>query len=328
MFSLRVFDVKFFFSHIFLLQGKLSIFQGNNLRLRHPNSVMKLIPALCIILLMLSISCKKSNDQPNTPPSVTDTTKPVVVKVDTSTLLKSMLDYFYDVSGTIITDSSLVEWKYDDQRRIVQQSLKVGTHIDTVFYTYLSDRYTTDDHSYNSGSLEGDVHTVYYQHVHNRTDSAITNSGNSTYYYYNQAGQDSLIRQIIGTTSLYPTLFTINYYYTGQNLDSTILRQNGIRSSVAFYTNENVTGTKVYSLDANNVLISATQMVYTNISSGGLYIYSGASALKSGGTFFNVSTGVTAVETDSYQFDAANRVTVWTINENQPYYQKYLVTWY
>ena len=92
---------------------------------------MKLIPTVCIILLMLSVSCKKSNDQPNSPPSVTDTTKPDVVKVDTSTLLKSMLDYIYDVSGTIITDSSLTEWKYDNQRRIVQQSLKVGTHIDT-----------------------------------------------------------------------------------------------------------------------------------------------------------------------------------------------------
>ncbi len=289
---------------------------------------MKLIPTVCIILLMLSVSCKKSNNQPNSPPSVTDTTRPDVVKVDTSTLLKSMLDYIYDVSGTIITDSSLTEWKYDNQRRIVQQSLKVGTHIDTVFYTYLNDRYTTDDHSYNNGSFTAGLHTVYYQHLQDRTDSAITNSGTSTYYYYDQAGQDSLIRQIIGTTSLYQTVFTINYYYTGQNLDSTMVRQDGIRSSVAFYTSENVTGTKLYSLDANNVLISTTQMVYTDISSGGLYIYSGASALKSGGTFFNVSTGVTAVETDSYQFDAANRVAVWTINDHQPYFQKYLVTWY
>ena len=36
---------------------------------------MKLIPAFCIFLLMLSVSCKKSSDQPNTPPPVTDTTK-------------------------------------------------------------------------------------------------------------------------------------------------------------------------------------------------------------------------------------------------------------
>src|SRR6266404_3387705 len=128
---------------------------------------MKLILAVCISLLMLSVACKKSNDQPNTAPPVTDTTKSPVVKVDTSTLLKSMLGYFYDASGTTITDSSLMEWKYDDQRRIVQLITKVASHIDTLFYTYLSDRYTTDDHSYTSGSYVGGLHTVYYQHLRN-----------------------------------------------------------------------------------------------------------------------------------------------------------------
>jgi len=289
---------------------------------------MKLIPAFCIFLLMLSVSCKKSSDQPNIPPPVTDTTKAPVVKPDTSTLLKSMLGYYYDATGTTVTDSSLIVWKYDDHRRIVQLITKVANHIDTLFYTYSSDRYTTDDHSYNSGSLSGVLHTVYYQHLQNRTDSAITNSGNSTYFYYNQLGQDSLERQIIGTSSVFPTFFTINYYYTGQNLDSSIIRQNGILSSVNYYTNGDITGTSLYSLDANNVLITTTQMTYTNISSGGLYIYSNASKLKSGGTYFNVSTAKTSVETDTYQFDAANRVAVWTINNNQPYFQKYLLSYY
>jgi len=289
---------------------------------------MKLIPALCIFLLMLSVSCKKSNDQPNTPPSITDTTKPPAVKVDTSTLLKSMLGYFYDVSGTTITDSSLMVWKYDDQRRIVQLITKFAKHIDTLFYSYSGNGYMTDDHTYNNGSLTGILHTVYYQHLQNRTDSAITNSGTSTYFYYNQSGQDSLVKQIIGTSTAYPTLVTINYFYTGQNLDSAIVRQNGKLSSIAYYTNGNMTGSNLYSLDTNNVLITTAQMTYTNISSGGLYVYSNASKLKSGGTFFNVSSGTTSFETDTYQIDAANRVTVWTINENQPYFQKYLLTWY
>jgi hypothetical protein len=289
---------------------------------------MKLVPAACIFLLMLSVSCKKSNDQPVTPPPISDSIKPPVIKVDTSTLLKSMLGYNYDATGTTIADSSLTAWKYDDQRRIVQQSLKVGTHIDTLFYTYLSDRYTTDDYTYTNGSLTVISHTVYYQHLRGRTDSSITNSGASTYYYYNQLGQDSLVRQIIAASSFSTTVYTINYYYIGQNLDSTILRQNGILSSISYYTDGNVTGINLYSLDTSNVWITKTQLTYSNISSGGLYVFSNASKLKSGGTFFNVSTGISSVETDSYQFDAANRVTVWTVNDHQPYFQKYLLSWY
>ena len=37
---------------------------------------MKLIPALCLFMLVFSFSCKKTSDEPNTPPPVTDTTKP------------------------------------------------------------------------------------------------------------------------------------------------------------------------------------------------------------------------------------------------------------
>jgi N-acetylneuraminic acid mutarotase len=41
---------------------------------------MKLIPALCLFMLVFSVSCKKTSDQPNTPPPVTDTTKPLSPK--------------------------------------------------------------------------------------------------------------------------------------------------------------------------------------------------------------------------------------------------------
>src|SRR5258707_11962296 len=113
---------------------------------------MKLIPAVCIFLLMLSVSCKKSNNQPNTAPPVTDTTKSPVVKVDTSTLLKSVWYYYLDGTGTIVTDSSHEEWTYDNQRRIVQQSSESSVHVDTFFYTYYTDRYTNVFHAYNNGA--------------------------------------------------------------------------------------------------------------------------------------------------------------------------------
>jgi hypothetical protein len=287
---------------------------------------MKLIPAVCIFLLTLSVSCKKSNDQPGTPPSITDTTKPPVVKVDTSTLLKSMLDYSYDASGTTIKDSTLMEWKYDDQRRIVQQITKFDTHIDTLFYNYLNDGYTTDVRTYIGGSLQGVIHTVYYQHLQNRTDSVITNSGYRTYFYYSQAGQDSLEIQWFATNQM--PLVQVNYYYTGQNLDSSIIRDDGILSSIGYYTNGNMSEYDLYTLDANNVLEITNHITYTNIPVGGLNVYFSGTTLRSGSTVFRIDSGTSAVETDSYQLDAANRVTLWIVNNNQPDFKKYLLTWY
>jgi hypothetical protein len=286
---------------------------------------MKLIPAICIFLLMLTASCKKSNDQPNTPPPVTDTTKTPVTKVDTSTLLKSVLSYAYDASGTTITDSSLIIWKYDDQRRIIQVATKVGSHIDTLFYAYLNDRYTTDDYTYISGTFKGVVHTIYYQHVKNRTDSMIT-PGSRSYYYYNQLGQDSLEVQFVGNNVT--PVGQVNYYYTGQNSDSAIFFYEGMRSSIGYYTNGNLTEYDLYTLDASNVLESTNHIIYTQIPVGGLNVYIGNSTLQSGSTIFNISSGTTSVETDSYQMDTANRVTQWTINNNQPYFHKYLFTYY
>lgn len=51
---------------------KIEYFSKRKLPLNpHLNSVMKLIPAVCIFILMLSVSCKKSGDQPITPPPLT-----------------------------------------------------------------------------------------------------------------------------------------------------------------------------------------------------------------------------------------------------------------
>jgi hypothetical protein len=287
---------------------------------------MKIALSLCAALVILGISCKKSNDQINNPPPVTDTVKPPVIKVDTSTLLKSMKGYFYDVTGTTITDSNLVEWTYDNQRRIIQYSLNVGTYTDTLFYTYSNNGYSTDDHSYTSGSPSAVVHTVYYQHLQNRTDSAMVD-GNRTYFYYNQLGQDSLEKVITGTGA-HPTVITVNYYYTGQNLDSAITLYNAMLSSVSYYTNGNMTRNDLYTLDAANALEYTNQITYTNIPVGGLHVYFSASYLTSAVTVFDVSKGTTGVQKDSYKLDSVNRVVQWIINENQPYVQKYVLTYY
>lgn len=288
---------------------------------------MKIALSICTALFLLSVSCKKTNDQINNPPpAVIDTVKPPVIKVDTSTLLKSMKGYFYDVTGTTITDSNLVEWTYDNQRRIIQYSLNVGTRADTLFYAYSNNGYSTDDHSYTSGSPSSVVHTVYYQHLQNITDSAIAD-GNRTYFYYNKLGQDSLEREILGTGA-HPTLITVIYYYTGQNKDSAIIRYNNILSSVSYYTNGNMTGSDLYTLDATNALEYTNQITYTNIPVGGLHVYFSASYLTSEVTTFDVSKGTTGIQKDSYKLDSANRVVQWIVNENQPYFQKYVLTYY
>jgi hypothetical protein len=289
---------------------------------------MKLIPALCIFLLLLSVSCKKSNDQPNTPPPVTDTTKPPVVKADTSTLLKSALDYSYDASGMTISDSSLIEWKYDDQRRIVQKVTKAGNLIDSLFYTYSNDGYITDDHAYTSGSLIRSEHAVYYQHVQNRTDSIIVNNESGAYIYYNSLGQDSLERDWLGASGPTQVQILVKYYYTGQTLDSVITWYNGGLSSINYYKMGNLTGSNVYTLDNNHTLEMTYQYTYTNIPVGGLNVYIDQSYLSSGTTVIKTPSGTTSVETNVYQMDEANRVTVWTVNYNQPYSHKYLFIWY
>src|SRR5580692_8662463 len=114
---------------------------------------MKIAFSICMILLMFSVSCKKYNDQINTPPVVTDTVKTPGIKSDTSTLLKTNWIYNYDASGTVIIDSLHSQWTYDDQRRIVQTASEAYGYTDTLTYTYLNDHYMTSENSYYNGSL-------------------------------------------------------------------------------------------------------------------------------------------------------------------------------
>jgi hypothetical protein len=289
---------------------------------------MKLIPAVCICLLILSVSCKKSNDQPNTPPPATDTAKIPVVKVDTSTLVKTMREYFYDASGTTITDSLLEEWQYDNLRRVVRQALKASTYTDTMFYTYFNDHYIREEHAHTSSSPSNVIRTVYYQHLQNSADSVIASNGNNVYYYYNQMGQDSVEKQIGSTDDPALPAFTTNYYYTGQNLDSSIFRWYGRLSNIYHYTDGNMTENDAYTLDANSVLEMTNKIAYTDIPVGGLRVCVGTSKLRLGSNLVYFDRNASFVETNSYQMDAANRVTVWLVDEHQSDFHKYLFSYY
>ncbi len=286
---------------------------------------MKIVFVLCMTLIILSVSCKKYNQQVNTAPLVTDTVKPPVIKVDTSTLLKSSWTYNYDASGTVVTDSSLTQWKYDDQRRVVSMTSEASGYQDTANYTYLNDHYTVNTHISYNGSVVLISNDIFYQHLKNHTDSIISSStgygsqaGNysnsAIYFYYNQTNQDSLERTISSNNGGAPVSLTLNYFYTGANLDSTVARDNnGYLSYVRYFKDGNETADFWYN---NGVQAGVEQFTYTNIPTGGLYIVYRNPKLMSGYISVSIPPTTTFTETDTYQMDSTNRVTVMLIYRN------------
>ena len=305
-------------------------------------SVMKTAFPVCAALIILSVSCKKTNDQMNPPSPVTiDTTKPPVVKIDTSTLLKSSRTYSIDAGGTISGDSSLELWSYDDQRRMTMDSSYSysAQHLWFATNTYLSDRYLTKLIVSDSGHLTEVVNSIYYQHLQNRTDSmTLTSTGygqlagqtgsNVSYYYYNAAGRDSLIKQTQNSSiSAGPTISLLKYYYTGANLDSTINRYNqNVFVEVKYYSNGNRTMDELFS---SGMLVGRANYTFSNVPSGGLYIlnYNYNANLVSGMTASTPSSPV-ETETYTYQMDSVNRVVAMISTRNGVVYQKQVYTYY
>jgi YD repeat-containing protein len=286
---------------------------------------MKIVFAVCTTLIILSVSCKKYNQEVNIVPLVTDTVKPPVIKVDTSTLLKSNMTYNYDASGTVVTDSSLTQWKYDDQRRVVSMTSEAGGYQDTAKYTYLNDHYTVNTHISYNGSVVLISNDIIYQHLKNRTDSIISTStgygaqaGNYSsseiYFYYNQANQDSLEKTFVSNNGAAPIALTLNYFYTGANLDSTVARDsNGYLTYVRYFKDGNET---TFFWFSNGVQAGVEQFTYTNILTGGIYIVYRNAKLMSGYTSISIAPTTTFTETDTYQMDSANRVTAMLIYRN------------
>ena len=243
---------------------------------------MKTAFAVCAALIILSVSCKKTNDQMNPPPPVPiDTTKPPVIKIDTSTLLKSSKTYSIGAGGAI-GDSALEKWTYDDQRRITMDSnySYSAQHLWFVTNTYLSDRYLSKVIVSDSGNLTEFVNSIYYQHLQNHTDSmTLTSTGygqlagqtgsNASYYYYNTAGRDSLVKQTQNSSiSAGPTVSILKYYYTGANLDSTINSYSlNVFVEVKYYSNGNRTMDELFS---SGMLVGRSNYTFSNVPSGDL----------------------------------------------------------
>jgi hypothetical protein len=311
---------------------------------------MKTEFVICATLIILTVSCKKSNDQINTPP-VTDSTKPPVVNVDTSTLLKSDQEYGY--SGTNVVDSALMQWTYDDQRRVTQKTYVYFNSNDTTKYTYLNDRYVETLYGYTKGSLRAISNTVYYLGTENRVDSFLTsltgygievgsNYYTASYFYYNQENQETLEMYFSGVQGARSLGDSRNYFYTGVNLDSATVwfidPVSGISVShdIDYYSEGNLTSEFSYT---NGVLDGRSNITYTNIPTGGLYI---ADTTPSGWPpisyrrpyLMSENTGDspplinTQTYSYTYELDAANRVKTMVESTNGVVYQKHVFTYY
>jgi hypothetical protein len=281
---------------------------------------MKISFALCMILVMLTVSCKKSNEQTNTLP-VVDTVKPPVISPDTSTLVKSSTIYNLDAAGINPVDSTFYHWTYDNLRRIVNQTFAGANYNDTFYYTYLNDRYVISSNSYLQGALVLKTNVIYFQQLKDHTDSIITTSvgygiqagvdvTTATYFYYNQSGQDSLEKSynVINPSSYFS--YSVNNYYTGSNLDSAIGRDNnGKLTYIKYFTGGKMSAESTYG-NGNDIQTGALSFTYSDISSGGLFISLGASKLMTGYTSVTMPATNTFTESNTYQFDSVQRVTV------------------
>lgn len=293
--------------------------------------------AVLVIIVLIFSACKKTGIESAPVPPVTDTAKPVI-PMDTSTLLKTSRTYIFDAGDSTIIDSSVYQWTYDNQRRIVQQSFE-GLGISALFnYTYLGDRFTINSITYNNGSLVLKSDVTYFQHVSGKTDSILSSSTGYgvqagslsnviTYYYYNLAGQDSLEKAFDITHGTPVSFYSLNRYYTGNNLDSSIYRDGqGNLNSISWFTGGNPTASSVF---ANNIQTGAITFTYLDISSGGLFMESGTSRLQSTSTSVTIPATTTLLVTNIYEFDSANRVisTTYDHHGTSPV-QKEVYTWY
>jgi hypothetical protein len=298
---------------------------------------MKIVFIICAMLIMFTFSCKKSNDQINTPPVVTDTTKSPVVKVDTSTLLKSQI-IFANYSGTAFLDSELFQWTYDDQRRVTQKtnaynsSLNGTTdiYVDTTRFTYLNDRYIQSTIYYKNGSVRATTNIVYYLGLKNRVESI---SNGPTYFYYNQENQDSLEMYFSNINGLE---YSVNYFYTGVNLDSATVRDaDGKLNNVGYFSEGNLTSLSYYN---NDILTGLTNYTYTNISGRGLdnanlyqiisYFTYRTTNLVSGNSYVTFPPSYTHTSSYTYEQDAAGRVTTIISSTDGIVDQKNVFTYY
>ncbi|HSZ32513.1 MAG TPA: hypothetical protein VK772_04335 [Puia sp.] len=272
---------------------------------------MKIKSSAFIFSCIIFIACSKSNTK-------TDSTQKII-ESDSSTLVKTAINYNLQADGISAVDSSLYKYTYDDQRRIVEQTFAGLDFLDTLNYSFLSDRYTMNSSAYLNGQLVSKTNEIYYQQIPGRTDSILSvttgygvqagqNNKSLARLYYDQNNQDTLENNYSFTTGVAVFNSSVNKYYTGSNLDSVTGRDiQGNLTYKDYYLNGNQTSALFYD---NNVQTGVLTFTYSNIPSGGIYYFVGSSNLLTGFTSFTIPSNTTITQSVTYQFDAANRVSV------------------
>ena len=257
----------------------------------------------------------------------------------------------YSYNGSILVDSELMQWTYDDQRRVTQMTYAFVNSNDTTRYTYLNDRYIATFNGNTKGSLRAIRIDVYYLGPEVRVDSMLssltgygieagTNYNSATYFNYNQENQVTLEMHFSGIqTGSYPD-DSIRYFYTGANLDSAVIwtpyPDSGMQKNmVDYFSNGDLSSQPYYE---NNVLGGVTSFTYTNIPTGGLYIvyvtdvaflsFFRTTHLKSESTTNYAIFIGTQIYSYTYELDAANRVKTMISSTNGVADQKRVFTYY
>jgi hypothetical protein len=149
----------------------------------------------------------------------------------------------------------------------------------------------------------------------------------TAYYYYNQANQDSLEKTFYIDHGVVSFKYSLNYFYSGANLDSTVNRDNnGELTDLRYFTGGDQTTDYWYN---NGVQAGVMHFSYSDIPAGGLYAIYRTSRLMSGYTSVPIPGGSTFTEVDTYQMDSVNRVTAMLIYRNSSNLsQKQVFTYY
>lgn len=271
---------------------------------------MKVAISFICILFLLASSCTKSSNSNSKSSSI-----------DSTYLPKTELSYFYDSTGTTVTDSATASWTYDSQRRLLTYYWKRGSLLDTTVYTYSS---TQSTYYFSSTYLPNisSVNYTFYLSPQGQPDSSIATHFNTppastyitySYYDYDASGNDTAIQSYLWMND--QKLFSgrvVNTYSNNVLTSSTSFLPDNSKTSTYLYSGGNILSDTVYLTGAT--LLSETY-TYTTTPSGGFYGQGAFHAqLIDSYTQTNYQTPASSYYNKyGYTFDTYNRVSTATL---------------
>jgi hypothetical protein len=295
----------------------------------------KVKPFILLISIAIGIfSCQKNSS------SVT----PTHPEADTTYLRKSEISYAYDAAGNKSSDSSTEKWVYDNQRRPILIVGRSGsTYFDSTITTYSANQAVSDNWIVGS-VLQTRGHKVFFYDSKGYLDSVrettvnispnngspdTTQSDYVTVYYNDANGHDTtnITYDVSAGRVKGATVFS---FYTNNSLTGMkTYAWNGVETNSSSWLDGNILADTVWDY-SNGSLLFTHSYEYSSVLSGGFYGYAGTKNLVSKVTQATpVFAGSLVIFTDSYTFDALNRVsTQKEQRSDQTGYYLYVYTYY